>query len=93
MKFGEKTISCLKHEGIARPTMDEVIWGLELALQLQEDAEETGGMLENQQLSLSMQAERATTDEYVSLGSTGMAKIHDTSPTDTFNEILQSTGG
>ncbi|KAF5791931.1 putative protein kinase RLK-Pelle-CrRLK1L-1 family [Helianthus annuus] len=93
MKFGETAISCLKHEGIARPTMDEVIWGLELALQLQEDAEETGGMLENQQLSLSMQAEPATTDEYVSLDSTGMAKRHDTSPTDTFSEISQSTAG
>ncbi|KAF5810268.1 putative protein kinase RLK-Pelle-CrRLK1L-1 family [Helianthus annuus] len=45
MKFGEVAYSCLKEEGIARPTMDDVIWGLEFALQLQEDAEKKGGMV------------------------------------------------
>ncbi|KAK9067191.1 hypothetical protein SSX86_014516 [Deinandra increscens subsp. villosa] len=44
MKFGEVAHSCLNEEGIARPTMDEVVWGLEFALQLQEDAEKTGEM-------------------------------------------------
>ncbi|KAI3784932.1 hypothetical protein L1987_44040 [Smallanthus sonchifolius] len=73
MKFGEVVYSCLEKEGIARPAMDEVVWGLEFALQLQENTEKTGGMvdeavLENQQLSFSMQAEPATTDEYVLLG-------------------------
>ncbi|KAJ0876147.1 putative protein kinase RLK-Pelle-CrRLK1L-1 family [Helianthus annuus] len=97
MKFGEVAYSCLKEEGIARPTMDDVIWGLEFALQLQEHAEKSGGMvgeamLEYQQLSFIMKAEPATTDEHALLGSTGMTKRIDTSSTDTFTEISRLTG-
>ncbi|KAJ0712310.1 putative protein kinase RLK-Pelle-CrRLK1L-1 family [Helianthus annuus] len=98
MKFGEVAYSCLKEEGIARPTMDDVIWGLEFALQLQEYAEKTGGMvgeamLEYQQLPFIMQEEPATTDEHALLGSTEMTIRHDTSSTDTFTGISQPTGG
>ncbi|KAI3784928.1 hypothetical protein L1987_44036 [Smallanthus sonchifolius] len=94
MKFGEVAHSCLKKKGIARPAMDDVVWGLEFALQLQEDAEKTGGMvgedmLENQQLSFVMQAEPAITDEYVLLGSTGVEIKHGTSSTDILTEMLQ----
>ncbi|KAI3726176.1 hypothetical protein L1987_65973 [Smallanthus sonchifolius] len=98
MKFGEVADSCLKKEGIARPDMNDVVWGLEFALQLQEDAEKTGGMvgeavLENQQISFVMQAEpaiRPITDDYVSLGSTGVPIRHGTSSsTDIFTEMLQ----
>ncbi|KAH1129343.1 hypothetical protein J1N35_000721 [Gossypium stocksii] len=35
LKFGEVAISCLASEGIKRPTMSEVVYGLELALKLQ----------------------------------------------------------
>ncbi|PPS15749.1 hypothetical protein GOBAR_AA04827 [Gossypium barbadense] len=35
-KFGELAESCIKDEGIERPIMNEVVWGLEFALQVQE---------------------------------------------------------
>ncbi|KAH1129474.1 hypothetical protein J1N35_000852 [Gossypium stocksii] len=35
LKFGEVTISCLASEGMKRPAMSEVVYGLELALQMQ----------------------------------------------------------
>ncbi|KAF5791922.1 putative protein kinase RLK-Pelle-CrRLK1L-1 family [Helianthus annuus] len=44
-KFGEVACSCLNEERFARPAMDDVVWGLELALQLQEDADKTGEMV------------------------------------------------
>ncbi|MBA0832261.1 hypothetical protein Goarm_016662 [Gossypium armourianum] len=38
-KFAEVTMSCLLDEGIERPSMGDVVWGLEFALQLQESGE------------------------------------------------------
>jgi hypothetical protein len=34
-KFGEMAVNCLLDDGIKRPSMNEVAWGLELALQMQ----------------------------------------------------------
>ncbi|XP_022012786.2 receptor-like protein kinase FERONIA [Helianthus annuus] len=42
-KFGEVASSCLHEIGSERPAMEEVVWGLEFALELQEAAEETDG--------------------------------------------------
>ncbi|KAK6279967.1 hypothetical protein POUND7_020234, partial [Theobroma cacao] len=39
-KYAEVAMSCLHDEGIQRPSMNDVVWGLEFALQLQESAEE-----------------------------------------------------
>ncbi|XVF20831.1 hypothetical protein REPUB_Repub12eG0036900 [Reevesia pubescens] len=39
-KYAEVATSCLHDEGIQRPSMGDVVWGLEFALQLQESAEE-----------------------------------------------------
>ncbi|KAM4132125.1 hypothetical protein ACJW30_01G226600 [Castanea mollissima] len=41
-KFGEITVNCLLDVGIKRPSMNDVVWGLEFALQLQE-SEKAGG--------------------------------------------------
>jgi hypothetical protein len=38
-KFGEIAVNCLHDNGTQRPSMNDVVWGLELALQLQESAE------------------------------------------------------
>ena len=38
-KFGEVAVSCLMDDGSHRPSMNDVVWGLEFALQLQESAE------------------------------------------------------
>uniref|UniRef100_A0A5B7B1J7 Putative receptor-like protein kinase FERONIA n=1 Tax=Davidia involucrata TaxID=16924 RepID=A0A5B7B1J7_DAVIN len=39
-KFGEIAVNCVHDEGIKRPSMNDVVWSLEFALQLQEGAEE-----------------------------------------------------
>ncbi|KAA8530453.1 hypothetical protein F0562_005162 [Nyssa sinensis] len=39
-KFGEIAVSCVDDEGIKRPSMNEVLWSFEFALELQESAEE-----------------------------------------------------
>ncbi|KAI3768490.1 hypothetical protein L2E82_19214 [Cichorium intybus] len=39
-KFGEVANSCLHEEGVERPSMEDVVWGLEVALKLQEVADE-----------------------------------------------------
>ncbi|XP_010247768.1 PREDICTED: receptor-like protein kinase FERONIA [Nelumbo nucifera] len=41
-KFAEIAANCLADEGINRPTMADVLWNLEFALQLQESAEKLG---------------------------------------------------
>ncbi|KAM7510167.1 hypothetical protein LguiB_009042 [Lonicera macranthoides] len=49
-KFANVAYSCIEEQGINRPSMNDVVWSLELALQLQEDAENMstyGDALEN----------------------------------------------
>lgn len=41
-KFGEIATNCLLRDGNERPSMGDVVWGLEFVLKLQENAEELG---------------------------------------------------
>jgi hypothetical protein len=43
-KFVEVVMNCLLDNRIERPSMDDVLWGLEFALQLQESADEDVGL-------------------------------------------------
>ncbi|KAL4581962.1 hypothetical protein LXL04_006496 [Taraxacum kok-saghyz] len=83
MKFGEVVNNCLRDKGSKRPKMEEVVWGLEFVLQLQEAADEkTGsivgevaggsGELESKEFLFPMQAEELTATE----GSTGVGIRH-----------------
>ncbi|KAM0033451.1 putative protein kinase RLK-Pelle-CrRLK1L-1 family [Helianthus debilis subsp. tardiflorus] len=69
-KFGEVAVSCLKDERSERPAMEEVVWGLEFALELQEAADKTVGeaVSENKELLFPTQG-YTTTDDDVFTGS------------------------
>ncbi|XP_024978240.1 receptor-like protein kinase FERONIA [Cynara cardunculus var. scolymus] len=73
-KFGEVANSCLKEKGCDRLSMEEVVYKLELALEVQESAEKTGGgaVSENQELPFLRQGEVTTTDDDVFSGSSAI---------------------
>ncbi|OAY56943.1 receptor-like protein kinase FERONIA [Manihot esculenta] len=66
-KFGEIADCCLKDKAIERPTMGDVVWSLEFALQLQETAEKidnAGDVVSESQIgSLVTQEETTTNDD------------------------------
>ncbi|KAJ1388214.1 Serine-threonine/tyrosine-protein kinase, catalytic domain [Sesbania bispinosa] len=51
-KFVETAIKCVADQGIERPSMGDVLWNLEFALQLQESAEESGKGMHNEEETL-----------------------------------------
>ncbi|XP_019195197.1 PREDICTED: receptor-like protein kinase FERONIA [Ipomoea nil] len=44
IQYVEIACNCLKDQGIDRPAMNDVVWGLEFALQLQDAADKRGGL-------------------------------------------------
>ncbi|KAJ9562089.1 hypothetical protein OSB04_007249 [Centaurea solstitialis] len=70
-KFGEVAYSCLKEQGCDRLTMEDVVYKLELALEVQGTAE--GGLAsENQELPFLRHGEATTTDDDVFSGSSAI---------------------
>ncbi|GJT15990.1 receptor-like protein kinase FERONIA [Tanacetum coccineum] len=101
-QFGIVAISCLKEQGSERPAMDEVVWGLEFALELQEAAEKLVGEVvsDNQEHPFLLQEGQTTTDDDMFSGSTairnGTSSISDSTEgfkSDTvFSEMQKKTG-
>ncbi|KAJ0889373.1 putative protein kinase RLK-Pelle-CrRLK1L-1 family [Helianthus annuus] len=82
-KFGEVAVSCLKDERNERPAMEEVVWGLEFALELQEAADKTVGeaVSENKELLFPTQGYTTTDDDVLTGSSTirnGMSSFSNT---------------
>ncbi|KAL8161866.1 hypothetical protein V2J09_013355 [Rumex salicifolius] len=46
-KFGEVAESCVREDGVERPSMADVVWGLEFALKLQTEAQSPSTVLES----------------------------------------------
>ncbi|KAF5197254.1 Receptor-like protein kinase [Thalictrum thalictroides] len=65
-KFAETAEKCVADNGTERPSMGDVLWNLEFALQLQESAEENGEI-----------HEKGATEETPFCGKTGAKKDHD----------------
>lgn len=66
-KFAEIANSCLHGQGIERPKMGDVVWGLEFALQLQQSAEKNANSVEGINMenksSFSPHRDAMTTDD------------------------------
>ncbi|XP_076931042.1 receptor-like protein kinase FERONIA [Bidens hawaiensis] len=101
-QFGEVAVRCLK-EHSERPTMDDVVWGLEFALQLQETAEKTAteAVSEIQELPFLMQGVTTTDDDEdvftgssrIRYGTSTISSSDEGLKSETvFSEILKPTG-
>ncbi|KAI3726175.1 hypothetical protein L1987_65972 [Smallanthus sonchifolius] len=103
-QFGVVAVSCLKAQGSERPAMDEVVWGLEFALELQEAADrKVETVPEDHELPFLVQGETpatTTTDDDMFTGSSairnGTSSISSSDEgfkSDTvFSEILKPVG-
>lgn len=87
-KFGEVAESCVRDEGAQRPSMADVIWGLEFALQLQMEAEAKSTVDENDVVATNITS--PTTDTTVPL-ITSSGENTWTSTNDTSSGLYSST--
>lgn len=74
-KFGEIAVNCLLDDGIKRPSMDDVVWGLEFALQLQESQKDSGAQIfeieDQEKVLLQRSAIEDCEDVFTSSGGSG----------------------
>ncbi|KAG5227049.1 receptor protein kinase FERONIA [Salix suchowensis] len=71
-KFVEVAVSCLHEDGIERPSMTDVVWGLEFALQLQESAVEyVKGSQTKKEVNMESPLKGSSIDSSTDLFSTG----------------------
>ncbi|KAI3760857.1 hypothetical protein L1987_51257 [Smallanthus sonchifolius] len=102
-QFGVVAVSCLNDQGSDRPSMEKVVWDLEFALKLQEDAEKTVSRVvsENQEPLFPMQGDATnTTDDDMFTestltrnGTSSISSSYEGFKSDTvFMEILKPAG-
>ncbi|XP_061947991.1 putative receptor-like protein kinase At5g39000 [Populus nigra] len=85
-KFAEIANSCLHGQGIERPKMGDVVWGLEFALQVQQTAENNANNMENKSSFSPRQDVMTTDDDDMFSG----AESHSRSTVSTRESVTQS---
>ncbi|ONK62713.1 uncharacterized protein A4U43_C07F7330 [Asparagus officinalis] len=83
-KFAETAEKCVSDNGIERPSMGDVLWNLEFALQLQESAEESGAVVGDEGVPLVKGGKKDVIDPSMD---------HSTTTTTTTTTTTMSIGG
>ncbi|OWM84722.1 hypothetical protein CDL15_Pgr027509 [Punica granatum] len=101
-KFAEIAMSCLQDEGALRPSMNDVVWGLEFALQLQENAEgmtpkaavTMGGAINEDEVPLNWTPSDSGSDfgQFISSGGEKSSMMTTTTSSSTSNDSQNLTG-
>ncbi|XP_050270498.1 receptor-like protein kinase FERONIA [Quercus robur] len=95
-KFGEIAVSCLLDNGTERPSMNDVVWGLEFALQLQECAEKDSRLdlvdieMEDDQKAFMPKSTMIDSDE---MFSSSIGQVSSTTSDSSVNVISREFGG
>ncbi|KAJ0442353.1 putative protein kinase RLK-Pelle-CrRLK1L-1 family [Helianthus annuus] len=95
-KVAEIAVKCLADEGIRRPSMGDVLWNLEFALQLQESAGEGSVEMENDETPLNGKSKdfnESVTDS-TSITSQSLASVDSNglTPSAVFSQIMNPNG-
>ncbi|GMN25556.1 hypothetical protein TIFTF001_050381 [Ficus carica] len=105
-KYGEIAVSCMVDNGTERPSMNDIVWGLEFAMQLQKNAEDNdrigGAIMEDKgmdEVALMKSSNNSDVtfssswEDMSGLKISGMSKMSSSELGSTTNESIKGTSG